>query len=239
MNQLTESPAAARSPTARELFAGRYLDPADRLNEILFGLIMVLTFTLTAGFATGDGPAAHRELLLATIGCNVAWGLIDGAMFLMTRLLERSRAQRALRALHAAADDATALAVVDAVVEETIGGDVTAAASADERARLVRLIRDMALRVPVGQPRLRRDDLLGAATSAMLVMLTTVPAVVPFLLVEAPWRALRLSNLLLLLMLFLVGYQWGKHSYTNRWRAGLAFLVVGMALVGTAIALGG
>jgi hypothetical protein len=40
-------------------------------------------------------------------------------------------------------------------------------------------------------------------------------------------------------MLFLVGYQWGKHSYANRWLAGFAFLVVGMALVGAAIALGG
>ena len=31
-------------------FVPRYLDPASRLGEILFGLIMVLTVTLTAGF---------------------------------------------------------------------------------------------------------------------------------------------------------------------------------------------
>jgi VIT1/CCC1 family predicted Fe2+/Mn2+ transporter len=173
------------------------------------------------------------------LGCNFAWGLIDGAMFLTARLLERSRAQRKLRALHRAADDATALAVVDDAIEEAIGGDVTAAATAEERMRLAGLVRDMALRVPLGQPRLRREDLLGAVASAVLVMLATIPAAVPFLLIDAPWRALRLSNLLLLVMLFLVGYQWGQHSYTNRWRAGLAFLVVGMALVGAAIALGG
>jgi len=35
-------------------FFERYLEPADRLNEVLFGLIMVLTFTLTAGFAVGE-----------------------------------------------------------------------------------------------------------------------------------------------------------------------------------------
>jgi hypothetical protein len=32
-------------------FAQKHLDPADRLGEVLFGVIMMLTFTLTAGFA--------------------------------------------------------------------------------------------------------------------------------------------------------------------------------------------
>ena len=281
-----EAAAAAEAPRGgvRENFLRRYLDPADRLNEILFGLIMVLTFTLTAGIAVGDGPDAGRALLIATIGCNVAWGLIDGAMYLTACLLERSRGQRRLRALHEAADEATALRVVDAAVEEAIGGDVTAAATAEERAHLLRLVRDMALRIPPGQSRLRREDLLGAVASGLLVilttlpaalpfllmdspwralrippgqsrlrredllgavasgllvMLTTVPAALPFLLIESPWRALRVSNLLLLGALFAVGYQWGKYSYSNRWGAGLVFLVVGLALVGTAIALGG
>jgi hypothetical protein len=67
MNRLSQA-----SPVEpRRLFAGRYLDPAERLNEILFGLIMVLTFTLTAGIATGDGPEAHRELLIATMGATL------------------------------------------------------------------------------------------------------------------------------------------------------------------------
>jgi hypothetical protein len=217
----------------------RLLEPADRLNEILFGIIMVLTFTLTAGIATGAGPEAGRELLIATVGCNLAWGVIDGAMFLMACLLERSRTRRALGALHAAADEASGLAVVERAVQETLGGDVTAAASAEERAQLVALLRDMALRVPVQKPRLRGEDFLGAAASALLVMLATIPAALPFLFIDEPWRALRLSNLFLLVALFLVGYQWGKHSFTNRWRAGLTFLGLGMALVGVAIALGG
>ena len=34
----------------------RFLDPASRLGEILFGLIMVLTVTLTAGLTVADGP---------------------------------------------------------------------------------------------------------------------------------------------------------------------------------------
>jgi hypothetical protein len=45
-------------------FTERYLDPASRLGEILFGYIMVLTVTLTAGFSVADGKRGVRQLLL-------------------------------------------------------------------------------------------------------------------------------------------------------------------------------
>ena len=45
-------------------FVPRYLDPASRLGEILFGLIMVLTVTLTAGLTVDEGRAGVRQLLV-------------------------------------------------------------------------------------------------------------------------------------------------------------------------------
>jgi VIT1/CCC1 family predicted Fe2+/Mn2+ transporter len=216
-------------------FFRRYLEPADRLNEILFGLIMVLTFTLTAGFTVGDGPDAARTLLLATLGCNLAWGIIDGAMYLMGTLLERSRRARAVAAVQAAPDEAAAFAEI----ERAIQGSLTELASKAERARLFRTIYDVVRRSPPERARLRREDLLGALASGVLVVLSTVPAAIPFLLIDEPWRALRASNLLLVGLLFGVGYQWGKEAHASPWRAGFAFLVAGVALVATAIALGG
>ena len=68
----------------------RYLDPSTSLAEILFGLIMTLTFTLGAGLLIEDeGHAGARELLIAVIGCNVAWGIIDGALYLVGQLFDR------------------------------------------------------------------------------------------------------------------------------------------------------
>ena len=58
-------------------FAASYLDPASRLGEILFALIMMLTVTLAAGFNVAEGRRGVRQLLLAAIGSNVAWGIID------------------------------------------------------------------------------------------------------------------------------------------------------------------
>ena len=60
----------------------RYVDPATSLGEILFGLIMTLTSTLGAGLIIEDeGREGARQLLIAVIGCNIAWGVIDGALY--------------------------------------------------------------------------------------------------------------------------------------------------------------
>ena len=60
---------------SRSSIAERYLDPATSLGEILFGLIMTLTFTLGAGLIIEEeGREGARQLLIATIGCNIALG---------------------------------------------------------------------------------------------------------------------------------------------------------------------
>ncbi len=67
------------------------LDPVDRISEILFGLIMVLTFTGSISVAT-DGRAEIKELLWASLGCNLAWGIVDAVMYLMsTSFRKRAR----------------------------------------------------------------------------------------------------------------------------------------------------
>ena len=73
----------------KQNFFQRHLDPASRLGEVLFGLIMVLTATLTAGLTANEGEAGVRRLLLSAIGCNIAWGIIDGIMYVMNCLIER------------------------------------------------------------------------------------------------------------------------------------------------------
>jgi hypothetical protein len=81
-------------------FVPRYLDPASRLGEILFGLIMVLTVTLTAGLTVSDGKAGVRQLLLAAIGCNFAWGIIDAVMYIMNCItVRRGKAQPSRRSV--------------------------------------------------------------------------------------------------------------------------------------------
>ena len=85
MQAITDSTS---TESARASQSERLVDPIARVSEILFGLIMALTFTGTLSAATA-GREDVRELLIGMIGCNIAWGLVDAVMFLMSSLTER------------------------------------------------------------------------------------------------------------------------------------------------------
>jgi hypothetical protein len=70
--------------------SNRALEPMSRLSETLFGLIMVLTFTCSLSVAN-VGREDVRLMLIGALGCNVAWGLIDGWFYLMNSLAEKSQ----------------------------------------------------------------------------------------------------------------------------------------------------
>src|SRR5262245_31753778 len=82
-------------------FVRRYMEPLSILNESVFGLVMTLTFTLGAGLVVKEGPDATRELLIGVMGCNLAWGIIDGMILLMGGMLERSQKAQMIRRLKA------------------------------------------------------------------------------------------------------------------------------------------
>jgi hypothetical protein len=64
---------------------------------------MALTFTSTLGVVAVDNIHV-RTMLVAALGCNLAWGIIDGGVYLMARLNERGRNLIKWRAVRNAAD---------------------------------------------------------------------------------------------------------------------------------------
>ena len=87
--------------------------------------------------------------------------------------------------------------------------------------------------------RLKRADLYGAIATFWLVFLSAVPAVLPFLVFHQRFVALRVSNLLLLIMLFLAGYRWARATHCNPWTFDTTLPLAGLVLVAIAVALGG
>ena len=84
----------------------RVLEPTDRIAEIVFGLIMATTFTGTLS-ATAGREDIHT-MLIGAIGCNLAWGLVDAVMYVVTTLTERGRNLRLLQQLRATTQPAVA-----------------------------------------------------------------------------------------------------------------------------------
>src|SRR5262249_39610621 len=81
----------------------RVLEPIERISEVLFGLIMVLTFTCSFSVAEA-GRAEVRVMLLAALGCNLAWGIIDAITYLMGCLADQARSLSTFRAVRGATD---------------------------------------------------------------------------------------------------------------------------------------
>ena len=215
-------------------FTQRYLDPGSRLSEILFGLIMVLTVTLTAGFGVAEGTKGVRQLLLAAIGANVAWGIIDAAMYIMNCMIVRRGKMRLVEAVqHADPDHALALVMdrVEPELQELLGPVKAKAFSKSVATHIVG--------AQTSGKILTREDLYGALASFWLVFVSCLPASIPFLIFREPQVALRVSNVLLIGSLFYVGHKWAKYAGKNRLIVGGGMVVIGLVLVGVAIFFGG
>ena len=52
----------------------RVLDPIERVSEVIFGLLMAMTFIGSLSVATA-GREEVRTMMITALGCNLAWGL--------------------------------------------------------------------------------------------------------------------------------------------------------------------
>ena len=78
------------------------LNPVDRVMELLFGLLMALSFTGAVSVAE-SGREQLREMFIAALGCNLAWGLVDAVMYLIRTVVDRGRSLTLVRTVRGAA----------------------------------------------------------------------------------------------------------------------------------------
>jgi hypothetical protein len=240
MNSAAAESAPARKGNVshkrrKKNYLQRHLDPASRLGEVLFGLIMVLTVTLTASLTAEPGKAGVRQLLVAAVGCNIAWGIIDAVMYVMNCMTVRSGKARLVRAVQKAPDGAAALEVIRLMVEP---GFEYLTEQKDKEMVYEAILREV-LHARPPKTKVLPEDLHGAVACFVLVFMSCLPAAVPYMIFSNPMLALRVSNVLLIAMLFWVGQKWAEQIEANRLLVGLAMVAVGLSLVGVAVLLGG
>jgi VIT1/CCC1 family predicted Fe2+/Mn2+ transporter len=215
--------------------SSRWLDPIDRITEVLFGLIMVLTFTGSLSVAEAD-RAEVRDMLIGAIGCNIAWGIIDAIFYLMTTLTERGRGLISMRAVRSASKAEDAHRVIADALPPVVVSVMRPEEIESLRQRLQALPDP-----PHGGQRggLGKDDWLAALGVFLWVFVSTFPVVLPFLFMHDAKPALRVSNAIAIVMLFFVGFALGRQAGHRPWMMGLAMVFVGAVLVAMTIALGG
>lgn len=210
----------------------RVLDPVERISEVLFALIMVLTFTCS--FSVADaGREEVRTMLLGALGCNLAWGIIDAVFYLMACFGERGRAMLTLGALRQASSPAQAHRIITQALPPVL---VSVLSNSDVEALRERLSHVRA--VPY-RPGLEQREWLGAIAVFLIVVLSTFPVIIPFVLIVNARIALRVSNCVAVCMLFLAGYAFGRYVGHRPWKMAGTMVFLGIALVVATISLGG
>jgi hypothetical protein len=211
---------------------GRILDPIDRYSEILFGLFMVLTFTGTLSVASA-GKEDIRTMLIAAIGCNTAWGFVDGVMYVLRGLVARSRQAILGRAVRAATRPEDG--------QRRIADELGPLAASLDAPELERIRQWMVARPEQGVEavRLTARDFRGALGVFLLVFASTFPVVLPFVFIADLRLAMRVSGAIAIVIMFRCGYAWGRYAGLVAWRSGLVMVLLGVAVEAVIIALGG
>lgn len=207
------------------------LSPVDRVCELCFGLFMALTFV--GAVSATAGVAAHWEMFYTALGCNLAWGLADGVMYLVRTLTSRGRRIGLALAIRGGSSAADGVRLLANELTGVMRHLVTPAELEAIRARVA------ALPDVPRKPRLHGRDYLAAVAVFALVVLGTFPVALPFLLFSNTPTALLVSRVLTIVMLFLCGLALGRYAGAGGWKSGLAMTIMGVLLTAAIIALGG
>ena len=241
VNQTQPAGAKADAPRGIRGFISRYLDPIDRLSEIIYGLFIVMSFTMAfRSYNSSILPNqlaidSVRRMFIAAFAGTIAWGMIDGLIYVLTSVAERGEKLRIVKAIQQAPDEAAA---VVAVADELDSKLEPVTDETDRQVLYHGIVRHLRDSLPKSQM-VQRDDVYGAAALIIITLVATLPIVIPFLFISDPHVALRASNVIAIVMLFVAGYIWAKNAGAKPLKMGLLLAGLGIGLVLIFIPLGG
>jgi hypothetical protein len=208
----------------------RVLDPIERISEVLFGLILVLTFTCTIR-AKGHGQV--HAILIEALGCSLAWAIIDAGFYLLGRFSDRGRKLLFLRQLRRSSDQNEVRRTIARVLPPLL-------ASRLHWEAFVSLQQDlMQLPEPPARPRLTAEDWKGALGVLLFASAAILPITIPFTFMSDARLALLVSHGIAILLLFLAGWALGRLTSEHPFRVGVSMVVFGSAMIVIAVVLGG
>ncbi|PJI49813.1 MAG: hypothetical protein CTR55_10785 [Pseudomonas sp.] len=207
-------------------------DPFDRLSEVAFGVIMALTIITV--IPTAAGGAGREQLVLAALGCNLAWGIVDALMTLVGMRVDREHRHAGLRALRQSGDEES--------FREGLRGFLPDPVVDHMQRTDVQRLRQSLLKSLLGTgdtPSLGREHWLAWLILAGHTFVATLPIILPLVFVPNDVLALRLAQATGLLLMFGLGWLLAHWAGGRPWQGAVGFTALGVAMTGICLALGG
>ncbi|MFN8257058.1 MAG: hypothetical protein U0W24_15290 [Bacteroidales bacterium] len=235
--QIQEDNSASKQGKAEKELKEPYTEKGllatdERISEILTGIIMTLTFTCAFSVLKSDTTTV-TDMLKGAFCSTIAWGLIDAEMYLFMTLINKEHKFTFLNYVRKSKDIEKVHKVIVDYIPPVIAGFMQPVEIEGIRKKI------MNLPEPPSKHRLKYKDYRKAAGIFFLIFFSTLPIAIPFVLFDDIQVALRISNLIAILMLFACGWVLGKYAGRNQFTMGILTCLVGIMLVFITIVLGG
>lgn len=210
----------------------RLITQLDVLIEVMAGVVMALTVSMSLYVTERDMPA--RTVVLAVMGCNLAWGIFDGLLYLVARRAADARRTRVLDRLTGTESLEELERRVRALVDPSMEGIVPFLDMEKLREALAR--REENGNDDGGGS--LGQDLLASLLIAVVEIASAVPVILPLIFLEPPLRGI-VSGAVAIALLGATGVQVARWSGQSVWLLGVITPLVGAALVALCLIFGG
>jgi len=225
-------PSTSQDAVTEPLKEKGWINTEDRISEILYGVIMALTFTSTISITKSDATSV-TDMLIGALSCNTAWGLVDAVMYLVMTKTDEERGNTILKFVRQSKDDAKARQFIADALPPVVANALQPEEAEKIRQRISELPQSTENKTQ------KAGDFKVAAGIFFIVLLSTFPVAVPFIFINNLEIALRTSNAVAILMMFFCGWGLGKYAGRNSLYTGIIMSLLGIALVLITLALGG
>lgn len=211
----------------------RNTGPALALQEVLYGFIMALIFVSAARMGILHYES-RMELVLMIVGMNFTWGAIDATVFYLIDVFNQRKFVRLMDNTDAIGRERAA----EMLMEEFSGTPLDILDPDDERAVCMSIL-DKRMESRDDMAADRRDMRNSAIGCFLITVLTTIPIVLPIVLVDEIKTGLAFASVLSAIILFFVGYRMERYTGVNRWVMGIFLTGVSWAITIIATFTGG
>lgn len=214
-----------------ETLSKKILSPMDRLTELMSGVIMTVTLTAYLRVST-HGEVSSAILVSSAIGCNLAWGLIDGTFFWLNSAFTRARQHATVTKLLATPNIESFTAQLESELPSGLRG-LTEVIDATKFRQM------LTANLPEKVSKFRKDDLIGAIAVCLVDIWACIPVLLPLIVIKDPQQATRLSHTVATALLAIEGAFLAKSLGRPAWFLAAFFPVLGLFLTLLCAALGG
>lgn len=193
----------------------------NRLSEFFYGVMMVAIITGLINNGLPPSQNTLRLLLIAALGVNLSWGIIDGVTSMYGGLVNRADYLRIANTFREDTDNAEKRALV----VKSLQGTIVENLSGDDQSKVVDMIG--AGEGVTGQRfAATRADWNIAIAIILIDFILVFPVVIPYFLFDTVRLAVFVSHTVAILFMAGVAVVWARYLGLNTLKAGIIIALI-------------